>query len=525
MNISRKEFLILILASALVLIWGTIPNWAGYAAQNNKSVFTGVYFDAPDYAVHVAMLRTGMEGAWGYNLRFTTEPHQTGYIRMFYIILGELDRPFGIAPEIVFQIARWIFGFTTLFSIYLLIRRTCTETRWRWLTFILIVLGAGLGWLQIIVNFVPGKITPVDLWLIDAYILFSLSLFPHFAFTLTLMCLAFVLYLAFLKSGNWLNILGIVLSALLVQFVNPIAFVVIDIAIAAATFVEWIKKAKINIPEFSALAVIAIAQIPLLAYNFLLLSKDPIWSQFTAQNLTLSPPPIYYLWGFGLFWPFAIIGAIQAVRERNTILIASLAWIVVAFALAYAPFGIQRRFLLGITIPLGMLAIKGLRDLLGYFVQRSSWLARRASALALSFVLLTSITTLTLGPEFSIYLQSRPEKYFYPSQLNEAFDWISANTQPDDFILSTDQTGEFVAQVTGRRVFIGHPMETLNYDAKIEEVNQFYEGKLPADWITQFPVKWVIYGPYERGISPDFKPDPNLELVFQKGDVQIFRVK
>jgi hypothetical protein len=525
MKLSYKEVLLFALISTLILIWSSIPNWVGYASQNEKWVFAGTYFDAPDYAVHIAMLRTGMEGAWGYNLRFTTEPHSTAYIRMFYIILGEINRPLGIDPAIVFQIARWIFGYTALFSIYLLIKRAFDDPRWQWLAFLLAVFGAGLGWLQIAFNIVPGIIAPVDIWLIDAYVLFSLSLFPHFAFTLTLMCLALVFFLDFLNAGNWLRIPAIVLAATLVQFVNPIAFIVIDVSMATAAFLQWSKQHKINANEFIALTFIALAQIPLLIYNFLLLSQDPVWSQFTAQNLTLSPPPIYYIWGFGFFWPLAIVGTIRAVRERNTILLASLAWIIVAFALAYAPFGIQRRFLLGITIPLSLLAITGLSDILQVISHKNTWVMQRVSGLALTIVLLTSVTTLTIMPGFSLYLQSHPAKYFYPRQLTIALNWISANTQPDDFVLGAEHTGEFVAQVTGRRVFLGHEMETLNYHVKTEKVNQFYEGQLPADWITQFPVKWVIYGPYEREIAPGFEPGPNLELVFQNEATQIYKVK
>ncbi len=525
MNLSRKEVFLFAIVSTLILVWSSIPNWAGYAAQNDKSVFAGTYFDAPDYAVHIAMLRTGMEGAWGYNLRFTTESHTTAYIRLFYIVLGELNRPFGIDPAIVFQIARWVFGYTALFSIYLLIKRTFNETRWQWLAFFLAVFGAGLGWLQIAFNMVPSLVAPVDLWLIDAYVLFSLSLFPHFAFTLTLMCLAFVLFLDFLQAGNWFRILGIILAAALIQFVNPIAFVVIDVSIATAAFLQWVKQRKVNINEFIALALIAAAQIPLLIYNFLLLSKDPVWSQFTAQNLTLSPPPIYYVWGFGFFWPLAIVGTIAAIRERNTVLLASLAWVTIAFILAYAPFGIQRRFLLGITIPLSLLAITGLSDILEFIPQKNVWLARRVSGLALTVVLLTSITTFALVPEFSLYIQSRPEKYFYPRKLTAALSWISTNTQPDDFVLGAERTGEFVAQVTGRRVFIGHEMETLNYDAKTDEVKQFYLGNLPPDWLAQYPVQWVVYGPYERNIAPNFHPSANLELVFQNDSIQIYKMK
>ncbi len=525
MRLNRKEILFFILISTLVLAWSSIPDWAGYAAQNNQVVFTGTYNDAGDYAVHIAMLRSGMNGAWGYNLRFTSEPHQTAYIRMFYIVLGEINRLFDLDPQTIFQIARWIFGYTALFSIYLLAKRTFDDSRWRWTAFFLIVFGSGLGWLQIMFGWIPGQVTPIDFWLIDCYVLFSLSLFPHFAFTLTLMCLACILYLDYLRSGNWLRILAIIAAALAVQFVNPIAFAVIDIAIAIMTLFDWIKKGRMQINGLIVLSIIAITQIPLLAYNFVLLSKDPIWNEFTVQNQTLSPPPIYYLWGFGLFWPFALVGAIRAIRERNMILLASLAWTISAFALAYAPFAIQRRFLLGITIPLGLLATRGLVDIFQFISQKNDWLARRIPSLTLLTGLLLSLTTLTFIPAQAVYMLGQPKDFFYPRVLDSAFEWLSIHTEPNDLILSATHTGQLLAQETGRRVYVGHTMETLGYATKIIEVKSFYQNESAPNWLTQIPVQWIVYGPYEQSLSPDFKPGASLELVFQNNSVQIYKKK
>jgi len=87
-----------------------------------------------------------------------------------------------------------------------------------------------------------------------------------------------------------------------------------------------------------ALGALALTQLPLLIYNFTLLNSDPTWSQFTRQNQTLSPPPVYYLWGFGLLWLFALIGTISAFRQRKEALLASAAWVVVGF-LATQPNG------------------------------------------------------------------------------------------------------------------------------------------------------------------------------------------
>ncbi len=521
----RREFIMVALASTLLLLWSSIPNWAGYAAQDAQHAFSGTYFDAGDYAVHIAMMRYGMQGAWSYTLRFTSEPHSSAYIRMFYIALGELNRMLQMSPELLYQVARWILGYAALFSIYLLMKRGLRASRWVWLAFFLAVLGSGLGWLQQIFGWVPSRITPIDFWLIDCYVLFSLSLFPHFALTLALMCLAYVWFLDYLECGGWWRVASVIAAALIVQLVNPVAFVVVDVAIAVAALIQRLTHGRQHIASlWGAVFAIGLAQIPLLIYNFEVLTNAPVWSQFTAQNLTLSPPPVYHLWGFGLYWPLALVGSIEAFRHRDVVLLSSLAWVVSAFALAYAPFAIQRRFLLGITIPLSLLAAQGFAVSIRFVASRSGWLSRRAPALALLTVLLTSITSLTFFPAQAFFMRTLPPDYFYPRALDSAFAWIVANTGLNDLILSAPHTGQLIAQKTGRPVYIGHEMETLYYDAKERDVASFYQGDSLSTSAMFRPVRWVIYGPYEYNVAPDFNAGPDLWLAWQSGNIRIYDI-
>ena len=93
-------------------------------------------------------------------------------------------------------------------------------------------------------------ISPIDFWLIDAYIFFSISLFPSFSFTVALMTSALNLYLDYLHTGKWQTIVFISLLAIASQITNPIAFAVIDIAFAGATFILWWKNREIELQTF-----------------------------------------------------------------------------------------------------------------------------------------------------------------------------------------------------------------------------------------------------------------------------------
>jgi hypothetical protein len=227
--------------------------------------------------------------------------------------------------------------------------------------------------------------------------------------------------------------------------------------------------------------------------------------------------------GFALFWVPAFLGVATAFNSKETALGAAIFWVVCAFVLAYAPFYIQRRFLQNMTIPLAILATTGLIKLFEWATARSHVMNRWRFSLAMLFVFLTSISSIQLGLGRTAYLETHPETLYYPASLDNAVDWFRENAQYNDFVLASEQTSQVLAQKAGLRVYLGHEMETLNYKNKLPEVHTFFQGKLPE--LASKPIKWVVYGPYEKKLGPDFKIPINLELVYSNQDLQIYRVR
>ncbi len=517
----KKEFLWFILAATLILVLGSIPTWAGYWAETEDLRFRGLFFDTQDYAVHISTMEAGAHGDMAYQFRFTTEPHTSAYLKLFYITLGHASRISHLSLETTYELTRWLLGYFALFSLYTFMKRAFTSPFWARTAFLLASVGSGLGWLQLIFNWVPSAITPIDFWLIDCYVFFGLAVFPHFAFITLGMCITLNLWLDYLDTPRWQIIAILVLISTLVQFVNPIGLATVDMALAGASFTAWWNGGKINWRSFSALAILAIAQIPLLIYNGLILNTDPIWSQFTAQNKTLSPPPVYYLWGLAPFIPPAILGIVDFFRSRSKISGASLLWILSSFVLAYAPFLVQRRFMHNITIPLAILATQGLIRLFETGPTQSPMMKRWKPSLILLFVSVASISSIQLSLGRVLYLQTHPEDLYYPAAIDEAVSWLRTNAKFNDFVLASERTSQVLAQKAGVRVYLGHEMETLHYEDKIKLVKLFYDGV--TDEPAAPPVKWIIYGPYEQAMNPNFQPVDNFELVYESDQLKIFK--
>jgi len=519
----RKDFLWIFAVSLLILLLGSLPTWAGYQVQTPELRFRGIYYDSQDYAVHIAAMEAGRHGEWSYQFRFTSEPHHPAYIRLFYIFLGHFSKWLGLTSEFTFHLTRWVLGFIALFALYRLMKQVFPDLFWARTAFLLAALGSGLGWLQVIFNWTSTRITPIDFWLVDDYVFFSLSVFPHFAFVTAGMCIALSLWLDFLERKRWVNIAYIGLTAILVQFVNPIAFATVDLSLFGAALFSWWKSQKVSRQDIGALLAIASAQIPLLAYNFLVLNNDPLWGQFTAQNKTLSPPPDYYFWGFALFWPFALLGTTVALRTKSKVFGTAVFWVISACLLAYAPVYIQRRFLQNITIPLAILATAGLVKLFEIAIARSPGLTRWRSGFVILFVFLASVSSIQIGLSQVAYLQTYPENLYYPVSLDRAVEWFRVNAQYNDFVLASEQTSQVLAQKARLRVYFGHEMETLDYKTKQSEVQEFFQGKLPE--LANGPIRWVVYGPFERKMNPNFEKSDNLKLVYEIQGLQIYQVK
>jgi hypothetical protein len=524
--IKRNEWVWVLALSILILALSTIPYLAGVTAPSADQEFSGAVFDRQDYAVHLATMHLGANGEWAYRLRFTSEPHQAAHVKMFYIFLGHIARLIGLGIPLTYHLGRWIFGILACAAIYTLMAHLIEDLYWRRLAFLLAVMGSGLGWLQLLFGWIPIKdISPIDFWLIDASIFFGFQIFPHFAAITALLAGTLVFFYRFLDSRRWRWWLLIALLGLVTQAVQPYAVILTDFALLGIVLGKWWRERRF--PKEASLAVVGLGlmQVPLTIYNLYVFQSDPVWRGFAAQNITLSPPPIYYLWGFGLFWPLVAIGILQILREKDPPKLGFLAWMGGAFICAYLPTSLQRRFMHAMTIPLTVVAISGLKDSLLPWLARLRWANfwLRPKTAALLYIGLASLSSISLSLGTAIFMRLLPEDRFDPNYLVAAVDWLSTHADRNDFVISGEQTGQLVAARSGLPVYLGHPMETIDYPQKTQQVAALFSpSTVPEPWDLSC-CEWVIYGPYERTSEEERFAFPNYREVFSNGEVTIYQ--
>ena len=535
---SRSEWLWVICVSGVVLFLSTIPYLVAYQAQTPDLAFNGAVLDRPDYAVHLATMQLGARGDWSYHFLFTHEPHPGAYVKLGYIALGHLAALFRLDLPLVYQLARLAFGFSASLMIYLFLAVVFNEIYWRRVGFLLAVLGSGLGWMQMLLSWFPqADISPVDFWLVDGYVFFSILTFPHFSVVLTLIIGMIVAYLGYIKPGSIWLIVSVIVFGVCAQAIQPYSAIMADIAIFGAFLGSCWQNRQIPWKEIGILAAIALIQVPLFAYNSLVFQSGPVWEAFVAQNITLSPPPVYYFWGYFLFWPFVIIGMgklliiLKAETDSRRVdnlpgLMAAGSWIIGVMILAYLPTVLQRRFMLGFTVPLSVLSTYALKSAVFPWLdqRRARGLEHWKGLVPVLLIAFSMISSLFLGLNTAWFAAQHPQALFDSTVVVNAVDWLGSQARQEDVALSSERTGLLVASRTGLRVFLGHPIETMDYQTKSSQVRDFYQGKIAPDWMYKRGIRWVIWGPAERELSGSDRLGLELEQTYQDQDITIYKI-
>jgi hypothetical protein len=369
----------------------------------------------------------------------------------------------------------------------------------RRITWMLAAVGTGFGWLAL-----PfGYITSDLLVLPEAFPLQAVYANAHFPWAIAIaIALAHLLTEAALTdppSYPELNArtLAIISGTLLLVSMSP--FVLVPLGIGYAALCAWLGWKERRFPRRELLwgGIVVIFGLPLALYNAWAISGvNPIFQRWMQQNVTPSPPVWDYLIAFGPLLILAAIG-LWALRKHLDAGDAFLiGWIASTFICLYLPLGLQRRFAMGLIVPLAIYAGTGLWRVIAPRVP-DRWRVALAALVFLAFAPTTVLTILlplygTLSPEQGFF-------YYVTSGEYEALEWIGERAAPHDVVLASPEFSLFVPTV-GPRVVYGHPFETLDAARREAETIDYFAGA-SCEAITAEGVDYVIVGPRERALS------------------------
>jgi len=525
-RVKRREWLWVAMAAGLVVAASTLPYLAGCLAQTSQERFGGALLDRMDYHSHLAKMWQGYRGWWRYRLLFTPEEHKGAYLQTFYVALGHLARLLGLGLPLTYQIARVVFGLLLLLVAYRFIAHFVASVQARKVGFLLATTASGLGWLtEAVAPTPPGGVSPMDFWLLDGFTYLAVLTSPHFCAAISLLLIIFLLLLRHSTGPSLREGVAAVLASLALGLIHPYALLLADLLPVLYWVVEWMRTRRVAWRGLATALAMGVAQAPLLAYDLWVFYTQPIFAGWSAQNVTLSPPLPVYLWGYGALLVLGFIGVVSWRRAGNRGITFPLLWVALVAVLVHLPWNLQRRFLEGVHIPLGLLAGVGLSEGLLPHWRRVRW---RRFLVALVVALL-AMSNLYLTAGLTLAAANQAQELFWPTDLLAGVDWLGENGAWDETVLAGLKNGNLIAARIGRRVVLGHWMETVDYEGKREAVARFYAAETSdserLDLLEKWEVAYVFHAVEERTLG-DFDPAavPWLEPTFRQGKVTVYRV-
>jgi hypothetical protein len=326
-------------------------------------------------------------------------------------------------------------------------------------------------------------------------------------------------------GGFWMRLpslwrlLALAAASVALAIVQPFAVVIVYATLGVYLTLRWRRDGHIAWPWVWTAVIAGVVTLPLAGYTFWVTQADLVLRGWTAQNLTPSPPIWEYVLGYGLILVLAVPGAILAARRRADADLMLLAWIGVTVIALYAPFALQRRFSLGLHIPLAILAAMGLcHSILPHIPEQRRKLGAGAMlAATLPTTMLVLMIALGAG------LKHDP-KLFVSADEAAGMDWLREHAPRDAVVLSSPEMGLFIPAWSGRRVVYGHPFETVDAQRTKASVEGFFSAGARPDahkFMLNWNVAFMFVGPREHALG--FSAVPSEAAVFRNATVTIYQ--
>jgi hypothetical protein len=552
-KVNRDEWRWVLIWSAVILLATSLPYIYGALISTPQYQFGGLVIGVEDGNSYLAKMRLGATDGWQFHLFYTSEPHQGAYLFLFHLLLGKIARLSGLSFALVYHLARIVCGFFLLASVYKFAAFFSDLRPVRQLTFWLVSVGSGLGWLVVLLGLLDQLGLPLDFYSPEAFAFHSLLSLPHLALAEGLLLWALMLLLLAweCRKASYALLAGLALLGMTI--IAAFYIVVAAVVIGVAWLLRWrqVRPGAARPWAAAGLAILAFAiaaAIPL--YNAYVFTANPVLKTWAEQNRILSPSPVHYLLAFGLLALLAVVGVWtewglglghNLLSERRMLLVG---WGAIVLPLVYIPFNLQRRLTLGVQVALSLWAALGLWRLLFSAknetpeegrVPAAKTSLRRWRVISVGVVALLSLSNLLILVGAGLEVERRSSPLFHTDAEISAADWLGAHATADQVVLAAYETGNYLPTRMPARVFAGHGPETVRSEEKIVMLRQFFAGSREESQSTpdsrrrllrENGVTYVFYGPAERALG-GFSPDDAsyLRKVYDNRVVQIYQVE
>lgn len=500
----------LLAVSLIVCLLVNIPYLVGYFFQGDDT-FGGVTVAPGDMLTYFAKMNQGRQGYWGFQIAYSAPTHERQPLFLHYIFLGHIARILRLSSPLLFHACRVLFVFLFISSVYWFSGLWTQDISERRFITLLAAVSSGIGWLVAL----TGHPFSNDITLPESIGFMSMMGAPHFVLGQILLLVVWWGYLTQKDFGKTL-IISVLATALIALMQVYMVLTVLGTG-GLYGLILWRRQRRFPWQLAAKGIAGAGAALPLVWMAVHAMTSDPVLKAWVDQNDLSSPRLVYFVTGYGLL---LIPAGIALFRKKQTeVEWLIVCWLAVTVIMLHAPTLVQRRFTLGLHLPVCFLAGQGIYRVL---------LPRQNKA-AYLFLAATVPTNFMLILVFSAAaLLHHPDMFMMGSEA-EALAWLRENAPENRVVLSSTPLGAFIPAYTDQRVVSGHIAETIDRAKTEAEVKRFFAADTPSherrQLLRQWEVTYVMVGERERelGIDTLTISDGVLPLV-TIGDTTIYAV-
>jgi hypothetical protein len=495
----------------ILLLASSLPVLVGNAVSNSSSIYTGVVFNPMDGYTYLAKMEIGNSGDWLFKLPFTAFPGEGRLLYPFYILVGQFLRISGLSLSMGFNIFRLLAYGCLVISLIKLVKTLFPENEpTRGLYVFLMAAGGGLGWLLL-----PFGKFGADFWVSEAYPFLAGLANPHFPLSIALMVFSIRIIS---QRTNGLRWSAIGFMAIFLSVLSPFGFVLMSVVLVSAWL--WEKKDGLK-TSLKPVVLFIFCGLPYSIYQYWAVGSTPQLAAWTAQNQTPSPEIWDVLLSFSPWIILVGVGWRFLYQKRNEPVVRHLiVWLIMGLVFTIIPFNLQRRFMIGLSIPVTSLGLMVLPEVAASIqISTKKLLLFCTAGVIPTTLLLIIMVCLSIGNRSPLYFIGENEKL--------AINWLSHQGNGNSLVLASDQIGLVIPSVSRLRVLYGHPFETVNALKEKQDITDFFTGKMEngkaKDYIQKKGIDWIYYGPRERALG---NPSviQGIKPVMEFGNVLIFNM-
>ncbi len=478
-----NEWKYILFISVFIVLLSQLPLIFGYATQGEDEVFMGIPVHITDANNHLHWMKQAQEGAFFFTNKFTHEDVPALIFNPYHYMVGNLSRISTLSLLFWYHIISILAIFGFLIYLYYFISHFVKDKTTRYISFILIGLGSGIGVFWKLSKYLFDKwIVSADLWVTDMNVFQSFG-HPHFTLSMLLILVTLLHGYIALEKNNTKHAIIAGVSGLLLGLIHLFDIVTVALVLFGWFAYKAIQAKKISWQKTGKLAIIGGIISPAALYYAWIVLFNPTYAEWNALNQTITPLPHELISGLGILFFLAAYEIYAHYKKKKTFSFFSV-WFILNLLLVYVPINIQRRFLLGIGIPLGILAALAITK---YVLPLAKKYRVKYGVIALLVIVcLTTTIYLIVSQIQHLHYLDEGSTYAHTAYISEdeynALLWVDEHLNNEVVILAPLHLANHIPVITGNKVYLGHWAQTINFTQKKYLVEMYYvHGVAPLE--------------------------------------------